>query len=168
MIAPEAMKIVERANSYTEITPSGTGLRVIGLGSGAKVHTKQKVPGTGMSVESYRNCERYITVSSNPLPGYDIALVNIDAVMDEVVAELNGAKSNSIANWAEIYANEEQACGQCGEIGGDLRKSAYNNVWLHPECEEPFLKARMAENGIAWVAKVMISSRRMTAACPPS
>jgi len=40
------MAIVERAASYTEMTPSGTGLRVIGTSAGlAKVHRKQKIPG---------------------------------------------------------------------------------------------------------------------------
>ena len=34
-------------DSYTEMTPSGTGLRVIGVSSGgAKVHRKQKMPGS--------------------------------------------------------------------------------------------------------------------------
>ena len=67
-IAPEAMKIVNRATSYTEMTPSGTGLRVIGYGSGAKVHRKQKIPGSSVEVESYRSAERYITITGNPLP----------------------------------------------------------------------------------------------------
>ena len=55
-IAPEAMAIVDRATSYTEITVSGTGLRVIGYGSGAKLHRKQKLPGSPVEVESYQRC----------------------------------------------------------------------------------------------------------------
>ena len=51
------------------MTPSGTGLRVIGYGVGAKLHRKQKIPGSSVEVESYRGAERYITVTGNPLPG---------------------------------------------------------------------------------------------------
>ncbi len=39
-IAPEAIAIVDSSASYTEITVSGTGLRVIGYGYGEKVHRK--------------------------------------------------------------------------------------------------------------------------------
>ena len=46
----------------------GTGLRVIGTSSGRKVHRKQKLPGSTVQVESYRNAARYITVTGNPLP----------------------------------------------------------------------------------------------------
>ena len=67
-IAPEAMAIVDRATSYTEMTASGTGLRVIGYGTGAKMHRKQKLPGSAVEVESYRNAERYIVITGNPLP----------------------------------------------------------------------------------------------------
>ena len=57
-IAPEALRIVERSASYTEITPSGTGLRVIGHSIGGKVQRKQKVPGSAVEVETYRNTAR--------------------------------------------------------------------------------------------------------------
>jgi primase-polymerase (primpol)-like protein len=43
-IEPAARKLIQRANSYTEVTASGKGLRVIVLGTGAKIHRKQKVP----------------------------------------------------------------------------------------------------------------------------
>ena len=46
-----ARDLIARAKSYVEITPSGTGLRVIGTGNGIKVDRKQAVPGAnGMSV----------------------------------------------------------------------------------------------------------------------
>jgi hypothetical protein len=32
------------------------------------------------------------------------------------------------------------------------RSSAYNGAWLHPQCEEPFIRARMADEGIPWEA----------------
>ena len=64
-----ARNLIARAKSYVEITPSGTGLRIIGTGNGIKVHRKQSVPGAnGMGIESYRACERFITVTGNALP----------------------------------------------------------------------------------------------------
>jgi hypothetical protein len=93
-IAPEALAIINRAQSYTEITPSGTGLRVIGTGSGDRLQRKQKIPGSTVEVESYRNCARYITISGNRLPDTPVRMTGIDKVIDAVVAELNGVKPN--------------------------------------------------------------------------
>jgi putative DNA primase/helicase len=91
-IAAWATALVERCNSYTEITPSGTGLRIIGLATGeAVVHRKLPVS-EGITVEPYRRATRYITITGNPLPEFDIALSNIDAHIDAVVAELDSKK----------------------------------------------------------------------------
>jgi Family of unknown function (DUF5906) len=92
-IAPEAMEIVDRATSYTEITPSGTGLRVIGTGSGVELQRKQKLPGSTVEIESYRNTARYITITGNPLPQTWPHLAHIDGVIDAVVAELDGVRN---------------------------------------------------------------------------
>jgi putative DNA primase/helicase len=89
VIDPWAMELVRRANTYCEVTPSGTGLRIIGTGTGARVLRKQRVNGN-LSCESYRNCEKYITVTGNHLEGTPDALANIDELMDAVVAELGG------------------------------------------------------------------------------
>ena len=94
-IAPEAMAIVHRAKSYTEITVSGTGLRVIGHGSGPKVHRTQKIPNSPVEVESYRGAERYIVITGNPLPSTSPHLADIDAQIDAVVAELDNRNANS-------------------------------------------------------------------------
>jgi hypothetical protein len=86
-----AMALVKRANSYTEITVSGKGLRIIGTGSKRYLQRKLKVPNSIVSVEAYRNCERYITISNVPLPGVTMELNDIDALLDELVAELETA-----------------------------------------------------------------------------
>lgn len=92
-IEPYAMGLIDRARTYCEITPSGTGLRIIGIGSGAKVHRKQKVPNSnGVTVETYRKCERYITVTGNFLEGTPDTLANIDPLADAVVVELDAVK----------------------------------------------------------------------------
>jgi primase-polymerase (primpol)-like protein len=92
-IEPAARKLVERAKSYVEITPSGTGLRIIGLGSGPKVHRKQQVPrANGMTVETYRQCERFIAVTGNALAEASAELADDDALVDQLVAELDAAR----------------------------------------------------------------------------
>ena len=62
------------------MTPSGTGLRIIGISHGAKIHRKQTVPNAnGMTVESYRRAERFITVTGDALPQAATQLADIDA-----------------------------------------------------------------------------------------
>jgi hypothetical protein len=89
-IAPEAMAIVDRATSYTEVTVSGTGLRIIGHGSGSKIHRKQQIPQSAVGVESYRGAERYIVITGNPLADTRPSLSDIDGQIDAVVAQLDG------------------------------------------------------------------------------
>jgi hypothetical protein len=69
-IDPWAKAWVEAANgAYVEATPSGEGLRIIGLGSGDKLHRKWKVESIreGAAIEIYRGCERYITITGAQL-----------------------------------------------------------------------------------------------------
>jgi hypothetical protein len=103
-LAPWASAFVARVGSYTEITTSQTGLRIIGTtekkitGQTAKerdkektekaIHRKQKAV-DGITLESYRLAERYIVMTGDQLPGTSDQLVNIDAVMDQIVAELD-------------------------------------------------------------------------------
>ena len=103
-IAPEAMEIVDRATSYTEMTVSGTGLRVIGYGTGAKVHRKQKLPRLAVEVESYRGAERYIVITGNPLPRHWPHMADIDRVIDAVVAELDGQMAKTEAAQDDEFA----------------------------------------------------------------
>jgi predicted P-loop ATPase len=90
----EAQDLVNQANSYTEITPSDAGLRIImRAATGAKLHRRQPVPnGNGMHVETYRRCERFITVTGNALPGTPSQLADGDALLDATVARLDAAQ----------------------------------------------------------------------------
>ncbi|WP_439399272.1 hypothetical protein ACRQ5Q_17890 [Bradyrhizobium sp. PMVTL-01] len=87
---PFATSLVRRAASYTEITPSGTGLRIIGTASDRYLHRKLKGP--TISVEFYRNCERYITISNAPLNGEATELADIDRLLDTVLDEFDQEK----------------------------------------------------------------------------
>ena len=86
-IDPWAMALVEKANSYTEITVSGTGLRIIGRGNGPRVQRKLPV-NNKVSCEIYRKCERYIVMTGNPLPNTPQQLANLDTIIDATHAEL--------------------------------------------------------------------------------
>ena len=92
-IDPWALALVKRADSYCEITPSKTGLRIIGHGSGKRILRKQSVPqANGVTLESYRACEKYITVTGDHLEGTPETLNDFSALMDSTVAELDAAK----------------------------------------------------------------------------
>lgn len=94
-VHPWAQALVEAAGSYAEVTPSGTGLRILGFGSGPKVHRKLKVPDSGVSCELYRQAERYITVTFDIY--HDKPLVNIDEHIDRVLRELDKPKDRERA-----------------------------------------------------------------------
>ena len=92
-LLPEARELIDQAKSYTEITPSDTGLRIILKATGPKLHRAQPVPNAnGMKIETYRRCERFITVTGNILPGAPDQLADGDALLDETVARLDAAK----------------------------------------------------------------------------
>lgn len=91
-IDPWAQELVKRAGSYTEITVSGTGLRIIGRATGPKIHRKQKVT-NGSTLETYRgDAERYIVMTGNALAESPMVLADLDTIMETVVAELDSLK----------------------------------------------------------------------------
>src|SRR5262249_55827576 len=65
---------------------------------------------------------------------------------------------------AEMPSEPPHICIHCHRDppNGNERASAYNGAWLHPQCEEPFIRARMAEQGLQWQ-----SARFAQAATPP-
>ncbi|HVI27287.1 AAA family ATPase [Hansschlegelia sp.] len=83
-LAPWAESLIKDAQSYVEVTISGTGLRIIGLADGPEIHRKftEEVG----SVELYRRAKRFIVVTGLPLHNAEAGLSNIDRVMDEVFA----------------------------------------------------------------------------------
>jgi hypothetical protein len=95
-LEPWTQRLVTRANSYTEITPSRKGIRIIGYGYGDDHHLpfKRPVPGTKVTCEIYRKASRYITITGWPIE--DRPLRNIDAVIDEVASELERPTNSAI------------------------------------------------------------------------
>jgi hypothetical protein len=108
-VHPFALDLVKRANSYTEITPSGTGLRIIGTVSNRYLHRKLYSSDSVLSVELYRNCERYITISNAPLEGVT-ELNDIDALLDTVLDELEKRKRpDKTPQWDDTVIEDSKA-----------------------------------------------------------
>src|SRR6516165_2718207 len=136
-LEPAAERLIKRANTYVEVTPSGTGLRIIGVGRGAHIHRKQPVPNAnGMQLESYRRAKRFITVTGDALPGTAIQLADIDALMDDVVNKLDaankkaakagqakGSKRTKALDLDDLIRNGEQ-----GHFGGDRSRAVWHVV----------------------------------------
>ena len=131
-----AQRLVDRCGSYAEITPSGQGIRILGMGSGPKVHRKFAIP-NGASIEIYRNCERFITVTGGQLSAAPCQLADIDAIVNEVVAELDAAKradrQKSVLPLREPQGQElddviKNGCGT--RFGGDKSRA----VWFVIHC----------------------------------
>lgn len=88
VIDPWVSAKIAACGSYAEITPSGTGLRTIGLASAQpNIHSKLPVHGK-VSCEIYRHAVRFITVTGRHLETTPNLLANIDAELDATLAEL--------------------------------------------------------------------------------
>ena len=130
-IAPYAAELIRRAGSYAEMTPSGEGARIIGLGKGKPLHRKFTVPGAnGLSVEVYRRAERYITVTGRQISDAT-RLVTIDKILDGVVAELDNKKPNNAGKHKQkrdrqkhnLDALIHEGCGD--DFGGDRSRAVW-------------------------------------------
>ena len=86
--ARESLDKAKECGAYIEITPSGTGFRIIGTSDKPAMHTDIVVPSdrAKAGIEIYRNVAtgRYITVSGCEV-GNSSNLVNIDPVVDRLI-----------------------------------------------------------------------------------
>jgi hypothetical protein len=73
------------------VSPSGTGVRIIGRATGGKINTKNG------NVEIYRDASRYITITGKALNG-TTALDNIDAHIDAYQKEPSKEPKSSSNN----------------------------------------------------------------------
>lgn len=87
--------IVKRFNSYTEISPSGKGVHIIVRGA-----VPRGVRDSLLGVEVY-SVERYMTMTGQPLDGYDLPIANAQSKLDELYAQLGGDGKN-VLDLAEL------------------------------------------------------------------
>jgi hypothetical protein len=85
--ANDLLDAAERAGLYMEISPSGTGYRIIGTATGGKLDRRLKHP-NGRLVEIYRDCPRYFTLTGRSIDGSERdKLGSIDALLNKLDAE---------------------------------------------------------------------------------
>jgi RecA-family ATPase len=91
-LTPWAQELVDQADSYTEVTPSHEGLRIIGCGNIHKVHTTLPRPDGGHKgqVEIYSQATRYITVTGDRLEGTPDKLSDLSDLVLEHKVEREG------------------------------------------------------------------------------
>jgi primase-polymerase (primpol)-like protein len=109
---------VHQANgAYVEKTPSGEGLRIIGLGKGGKLQRRWKIKGwrEKAGIEVYRNCERYITITGAPI-GDCTALAPTNGLLEKIQAHYDGKNGASDSNGAFDY---NKAGKQAGSLDYD-------------------------------------------------
>jgi AAA domain-containing protein len=76
------------AGAYVEVTPSGEGLRIIGVAGGPETHRKFVIAHgrEGAAVEVYRKATRFITISGLEI-GNCTTLPNIDGAINQIVSQ---------------------------------------------------------------------------------
>ena len=127
-IEPWAQTYLDRANgAYIEISPSGTGFRVIGTSDKPAMHNKFPIKNASerAAVEIYRNIEtgRYITITGM-VTNDCAALSNIDALIDSIITEQSGndAEADRSATFhAEVWKLAAQGL-DAAEIESRLRQ----------------------------------------------
>ncbi len=138
-----AMNIVdqaERFGAYIEITPSGTGLRVIGCTTGKELNRVFAVPGgaTKAQIEIFRDTAKVITVTGARLPHLKArALPDIDKLLDDTVATYEAmpkpapkAKGNGVARINGYRGDDYETFVREGEPEGANRSdTCHACVW---------------------------------------
>jgi hypothetical protein len=74
--ALDLIELAKRGGCYVEITPSGTGFRIIMRSNGGEIHRRFVIDAaTDRGIEFYRDCPRYITVSAAEVAPSQMTLV---------------------------------------------------------------------------------------------
>lgn len=120
-ISEAVMDIVIRANTYCEVTPSGTGIRMIGTAArlrGRVVHRTFRT--ATMKGEVFYRAVRYVTVTGDRLPETPDALSDIGEIITNI---LNEAKSSAGVGESSdtISGDDDELTGL--DLNGPLRLS---------------------------------------------
>jgi hypothetical protein len=96
VIHDKVLDLIKRFNTYTEVTPSKTGLRIIGHHlEDPKEGRKFPLPGAdGVSIELYPACKRFITVTGDHLDDTPETLADITDAMNALIDELSKVKKS--------------------------------------------------------------------------
>jgi predicted P-loop ATPase len=125
-IKPEAQQIIDRTRTYGEVTVSGAGLRLLFTSSNlTPIHRKQACGTNGMSIETYRACPRFIVVTGDMLPGAAAQLVDGDALIEKIVAELDAAKQAKSKRRGKPDLDDIIVNGEGGYFNGDRSRAVW-------------------------------------------
>lgn len=83
MLEPWAVEIIDEMQSYTEISPSGSGVKIWVEGKIPNAITPTPVPGTGGKIEMYAK-DRYFTVTGEQLDNTPSAIRNVNGALTQL------------------------------------------------------------------------------------
>jgi putative DNA primase/helicase len=89
IITPEARELIRRFDSYSELSPSGTGAHIL---------IRAKVAGRGRrsgKIEMY-DSGRYFTITGKHLSGTPLSIQNRQQILDDVCAEVFAPESQTV------------------------------------------------------------------------
>lgn len=127
-----AAKAVPVLNSYTEVTPSGTGLRVFVHGVLPDGSKGRKAP--KLNTECYGSL-RYVTVSGNRLTEYSSQIEHRQAEIDQLFAEVFPSKPEPPPRQAPSYASGTSGSDDAimaramASVSGAKFRDLYNGNW---------------------------------------
>jgi NrS-1 polymerase HBD domain len=120
-LVPEAAEIVDSFNSYTEISPSGRGVKIFARGKFTHPQTG-KQGGRSKKIDGFKETEiysanRFFTVTASTLPGSSRSVSDRQAQLDELSARLwpkrKGATSpRSEAAEGEVSMSDAELLGR--------------------------------------------------------
>jgi hypothetical protein len=100
-----AQRIIDRANSYTEISPSGTGVKIFVRGTLPRSVTKSLGPHKGIEIYSAR---RYFTFTGQHLTGTPTEIRDAQQALDDLLIELTPVAEPTPAQPARKISLGEQ------------------------------------------------------------
>jgi hypothetical protein len=158
-----AIRVVEEADSYTEITPSGTGVRIIGKPGFLRGPIQRRVHmPDGGSIEIFFRCVRYLTVSFDLLPGAPERLGDIGDLAADLLAIAGPMPVGDAVSSSDAAASIEDIASALAQIpNGDVPWETWNEIGMAVQRASGGSDAGL-EAFRAWSAK---SGKHSDAAC---
>ncbi len=93
-ISPWAIPVIQSLNSYTEVTPTRTGLRIVFYGKLPELATKKFDMPDGGEIEFF-NKVKFCTVTGQHVPGTPNSVQDRQDALDKVYSELTSARAET-------------------------------------------------------------------------
>ncbi|MBS0198275.1 MAG: hypothetical protein JSR77_16100 [Planctomycetes bacterium] len=130
-IHPAAKEILSRFPTYTELSPSGTGIRVFMRATKAAVSRCKKagMPWGG-EIEVYDRC-RLLTVTGRPLGEYPVDVVDCQSALDELIQSLWPPRASKAASTPSPVGGPEALTDELliHKAGSASNGAAFSALW---------------------------------------